>query len=77
MTLMERLHAMNPAMPVIILTGHASVESAVEAMKRGAYTYLTKPFDPRELLLQIERALESRKLAIRKYPAQRVIEGKV
>jgi two-component system response regulator GlrR len=63
MTLMERLHAMNPGMPVIILTGHASVESAVEAMKRGAYTYLTKPFDPRELLLQIERALESRKLA--------------
>jgi two-component system response regulator GlrR len=54
---------MNPGMPVIILTGHASVESAVEAMKRGAYTYLTKPFDPRELLLQIERALESRKLA--------------
>ena len=63
MTLMERLHAMNPGMPVIILTGHASVESAVEAMKRGAYTYLTKPFDPRELLLQIERALESHKLA--------------
>ncbi len=63
MTLMERLHAVNPGMPVIILTGHASVESAVEAMKRGAYTYLTKPFDPRELLLQIERALESCKLA--------------
>ena len=63
MTLMERLHAVNPGMPVIILTGHASVEGAVEAMKRGAYTYLTKPFDPRELLLQIERALESCKLA--------------
>jgi two-component system response regulator GlrR len=63
MTLMERLHAVHPGMPVIILTGHASVEGAVEAMKRGAYTYLTKPFDPRELLLQIERALESCKLA--------------
>ena len=63
MTLMERLHAVSPGMPVIILTGHASVEGAVEAMKRGAYTYLTKPFDPRELLLQIERALESCKLA--------------
>ena len=62
-TLMERLHTINPGMPVIILTGHASVEGAVEAMKRGAYTYLTKPFDPRELLLQIERALESCKLA--------------
>jgi len=62
-TLMEKLHALNPEMPVIILTGHASVEGAVEAMKRGAYTYLTKPFDPRELILQIGRALESRKLA--------------
>lgn len=63
MTLMEKLHALYPGMPVIILTGHASVEGAVEAMKRGAYTYLTKPFDPRELILQIGRALESCKLA--------------
>ena len=63
MTLMESLHSVNPGMPVIILTGHASVEGAVEAMKRGAYTYLTKPFDPRELILQIARALESRQLA--------------
>ena len=62
-TLMESLHSVNPSMPVIILTGHASVEGAVEAMKRGAYTYLTKPFDPRELILQIARALESRQLA--------------
>src|SRR5688500_2364667 len=63
MTLMEKLHAINGEMPVIILTGHASVEGAVEAMKRGAYTYLTKPFDPRELILQIGRALESSQLA--------------
>jgi two-component system response regulator GlrR len=49
-------------MPVIILTGHASVESAVEAMKKGAYGYLTKPFNTPELLLQIERALENRRL---------------
>ena len=62
-TVMEKLHALNAEMPVIILTGHASVEGAVEAMKRGAYTYLTKPFDPRELILQIGRALDSRKLA--------------
>src|SRR6185503_16595715 len=61
-TLMEKLHALFPGMPVIILTGHASVEGAVDAMKRGAYTYLTKPFDPRELILQIGRALESCKL---------------
>ena len=62
-TLMEKLHAIFPGIPVIILTGHASVEGAVDAMKRGAYTYLTKPFDPRELVLQIGRAFESCKLA--------------
>lgn len=62
LVLMEQLHAMNPEMPVIILTAHGSIESAVEAMKRGAYSYVTKPFDPRELLLQIDRALENRRL---------------
>jgi two-component system, NtrC family, response regulator GlrR len=61
-SLMTELHSVNPEMPVIILTGHASVESAVEAMKKGAYSYLTKPFDTPELLLQIERALENRRL---------------
>jgi len=61
-SLMTELHNVNPDMPVIILTGHASVESAVEAMKKGAYGYLTKPFNTPELLLQIERALENRRL---------------
>jgi two-component system response regulator GlrR len=48
--------------PTIILTAHGSIESAVEAMRRGAYSYLTKPFEPSDLLLQIDRALENRKL---------------
>ena len=61
-SLMEDLHLILPEMPVIILTAYGSIESAVEAMKRGAYSYLTKPFDPRDLLLQIERALENRRL---------------
>src|SRR4030067_2769657 len=62
-SLMEELHLIIPEMPVIILTAYGSIESAVEAMKRGAYGYLTKPFDPQELLLQIEKALENRRLA--------------
>jgi two-component system response regulator GlrR len=61
-SLMEELHQINPNMPVIILTAHGTIESAVDAMKRGAFTYLTKPFDPRELNIQIERALENRRL---------------
>jgi len=63
MSLMEEFHKINPNMPAIILTAYGSIESAVEAMRRGAYTYLTKPFDPRELLFQIENALESRRLS--------------
>jgi two-component system response regulator GlrR len=61
-SLMEELHLIVPEMPVIILTAHGSIESAVEAIKKGAYSYLTKPFEPQELLCQIERALENRSL---------------
>ena len=60
--LMEEIHLIHPDMPVIILTAHGSIESAVEAMKRGAFNYLTKPFDSRELILQIERAREKSQL---------------
>ncbi len=62
-SLMEELHGVSPGMPVIILTAHGSIESAVESMKRGAFTYLTKPFDARELILHVEHALENRRLA--------------
>ena len=61
-SLMEEIHLINPGLQAIILTAHGSIESAVEAMKRGAYTYLTKPFDARELKLHIDRALENRRL---------------
>jgi len=63
-SLMEELHLILPEMPVLILTAYGSIESAVEAMKKGAYSYLTKPFDPQDLLFQIERAMENRKLNI-------------
>ena len=63
-SLMENLHKINPEMPVIILTAYGSIESAVEAMKRGAFNYLTKPFDPRELLFQVENARKSHGLLL-------------
>ena len=46
----------------IILTGHGSIRSAVEAIKKGAYEYLTKPLRREEILLVMERALETRRL---------------
>ena len=62
LALMEELRLILPDMPVIILTAHGSIESAVEAMRRGAFNYLTKPFDSRDLIFQIERAREKGQL---------------
>jgi two-component system response regulator GlrR len=75
-SLMEELHAMNPELPVIILTAHGSVENAVDAMKRGAYSYLLKPFDSQDLLFHIEKALEKRKLAVEIKILEGVLEEK-
>jgi two-component system, NtrC family, response regulator GlrR len=61
-TLLEKLLRLHPHLPVIILTAHGTIASAVEATKKGAYDYLTKPFDPKDLLHRIEKALEVRRL---------------
>jgi two-component system response regulator HydG len=50
--------AYNPAIPIIIMTAYSAVENAVEALKAGAYDYLTKPLDFDELKLVVERALD-------------------
>jgi two-component system response regulator GlrR len=61
--LMENLHQINPDIPVIILTAHGSIDSAVQAMKKGAFNYLTKPFNYQELLMQINHCLEKSRLS--------------
>ncbi len=55
---LEEIRKFNPALPVVLMTAYASVETAVEALKKGAYDYLTKPLDFDELRLALERALE-------------------
>lgn len=60
--LMQDLHQINPDMPVLILTAYGTIKSAVEAMSKGAYGYLTKPFDYQDLLLQIRNCLEKGRL---------------
>ena len=57
--LMEKLHRINPEMPIIILTAFGTIDSAVQAMQKGAFSYLTKPFDYHDLLLQIDNSLEN------------------
>jgi two-component system response regulator HydG len=59
---LEEIRGFNPAIPVILMTAYASVETAVEALKKGAYDYLTKPLDFDELRLAMARAMEHSRL---------------
>ncbi|MDH3574430.1 MAG: sigma-54 dependent transcriptional regulator [Desulfobacteraceae bacterium] len=59
---LDRIKAFNPAIPVTIMTAYSSVETAIEALKKGAYDYLTKPLDFDKLRLTIERAMEHTRL---------------
>ncbi|MHB8843589.1 MAG: sigma-54-dependent transcriptional regulator [Nitrospirota bacterium] len=62
MDVLARVHEKDRQIPVIILTAYASVKSAVQAIKIGAYDYLQKPFEPEELMLIVKRATEFRAL---------------
>ncbi|CBK41982.1 Sigma-54 dependent DNA-binding response regulator [Nitrospira defluvii] len=57
LALAEELMQIQPGLPVIILTAHGSIPNAVEAMQRGAFGYLTKPFDDKELKATLDKAL--------------------
>ena len=60
MELQQRLHDADPDLTVIIMTGYATVDTAVQALKRGAYDYITKPVDPDELSHLVAKAVAHR-----------------
>jgi two-component system response regulator HydG len=62
MEALRRIHAFNPAIPVVIMTAYSSVDAAVEAIKIGAHDYLTKPLDFDRLRLTMARALDHRQV---------------
>jgi signal transduction histidine kinase len=64
MELLEKVADIDPNIVCVVITGYATIESAVEAMKRDAYDFLPKPFTPDQLRIVIERGLERRKLTI-------------
>lgn len=61
---LQRVTAQTPGVPVIILTGHGDVNSAVDAMRHGAYDFLLKPVDLDQLTMIVKRALENRQLRL-------------
>jgi len=62
MALLDEVAAQGSGLPVIVITGVGTIANAVAAMKKGAFDFLQKPVDPAQLLLQVQRALEHRRL---------------
>lgn len=59
---LQEVKAQSAFIPVIVMTAYGSIEVAVKAVKAGAYDFISKPFDPDHLLIQIEKALEKKRL---------------
>jgi DNA-binding NtrC family response regulator len=64
MEVLKKIKEKDPAVVVVVITGYATVESAVEAMKTGAYDFVPKPFTPESLRMIVERAMEKRRLSL-------------
>ena len=76
MRVLERVRSISPDTTVVVLTGHGTVESAVDAMKHGAYDYLIKPVNIDELNLLIERILTNRALAEENVELKRKLDSR-
>ena len=57
---LKAIKILQPGVPVIIITGYSTVDTAVEAMKNGAFDYISKPFTPKQMIKMVEKALEQR-----------------
>ncbi|KAF0092804.1 MAG: two-component system NtrC family nitrogen regulation response regulator NtrX [Hyphomonadaceae bacterium] len=57
--ILSTINGIDPSIPVVLVSGHGTIETAVTALKRGAYDYIEKPFKSERLLLIVQRALEA------------------
>jgi len=73
---LRRLKEMDPEITIMIMTGYPSIETAVKAIKLGAYDYITKPFNPDELRIAVNRALERKNLVGENHHLRRQLKSK-
>jgi two-component system response regulator HydG len=75
MEMLRRAREIDPQMPVVLLTAHATLESAVAAVKAGAFDYLAKPFSIDQLKVAVERALTRRRLELENLHLREQLRG--
>jgi len=74
--LMRQVLEIDPAFPVILITGHGDVELAVQAMREGAFDFLEKPYEPERLVTTVQHALNQRRLVIENRALKRDVGGR-
>ncbi|MBM4286140.1 MAG: sigma-54-dependent Fis family transcriptional regulator [Deltaproteobacteria bacterium] len=74
--LLSELKRLHPEVPVVLMTAYGTVEKAVEAMKKGAFDYILKPFKNEEILVTLAKALEHRHLLLQNRLLARDLEGR-
>ncbi len=70
MNVISRVHEIDPQIIIVVITGYATIDTAVEAIKCGAYDFLPKPFSPDELRVIVNRGLDRRRLALESQRAE-------
>jgi two-component system C4-dicarboxylate transport response regulator DctD len=73
--LLQKAQAVDPGLPVILVTGHGDISMAVHAMRLGAYDFIEKPFSPEQLTEVVRRAIEKRMLSLEVDALRRRLEG--
>ncbi|WP_407400908.1 sigma-54-dependent transcriptional regulator [Treponema sp.] len=73
---LKHVATVTPGIPVIILTGHGSIDAAVDAMRHGAYDFLTKPLNLDQLGMIVKRALESREMKLEHQELKKSVQSK-
>ncbi|MEE9226912.1 MAG: sigma-54 dependent transcriptional regulator, partial [Acidobacteriota bacterium] len=74
--LLNKIKAVSPEAAVIVITAHGTIQTAIEAMKLGAFDYLTKPFADEQLQMVVQRALEKRQLLTENRYLRKAIQEK-
>jgi two-component system nitrogen regulation response regulator NtrX len=71
---LERLHSLNEALPVLVVSGHGTISTAVEATKKGAFDFIEKPFASDRVLVSLRNALDQRRLRDENRTLKRAVE---